>query len=88
MGNASLCLPEPRKAVVWAPDGPSPCSAEPGPGPELVGIVGGCDVPARKYPWQVSLRFYSMTYYLWEHLCGGSLIHPEWVLTAAHCVEP
>ncbi|XP_039102770.1 mastin-like [Hyaena hyaena] len=68
--------------------GSAPVTPEPGLGPELVGIVGGCDVPARKYPWQVSLRFYSMTYYLWEHLCGGSLIHPEWVLTAAHCVEP
>ncbi|XP_037845531.1 mastin-like [Chlorocebus sabaeus] len=68
--------------------GSMPRNPEPGAGRELVGIVGGCDVSARRYPWQVSLRFYSMEMGLWEHICGGSLIHPEWVLTAAHCLEP
>lgn len=54
---------------------------------ELVGIVGGCPVSASRFPWQVSLRFYNMTHRTWEHICGGSLIHPQWVLTAAHCVQ-
>uniref|UniRef100_A0A8C5ZPP6 Mastin-like n=1 Tax=Marmota marmota marmota TaxID=9994 RepID=A0A8C5ZPP6_MARMA len=66
---------------------PPRASPDPRPGLELVGIVGGCPVSTRRFPWQVSLRFYNMGRRLWEHVCGGSLIHPQWVLTAAHCVD-
>ncbi|XP_039102743.1 tryptase-like isoform X2 [Hyaena hyaena] len=55
-----------------------------GPTLERAGIVGGREAPASRWPWQVSLRR-SQGY--WMHFCGGSLIHPQWVLTAAHCVE-
>ncbi|XP_069343009.1 mastin-like [Eulemur rufifrons] len=68
--------------------GSVPRAPDPRPGRELVGIVGGCDVSARRFPWQVSLRFYSLRHGQWRHVCGGSLIHPQWVLTAAHCVQP
>ena len=45
-------------------------------------IIGGQDAPSDLAPWQVSLQHREA-----GHFCGGSLIHPSWVLTAAHCFE-
>lgn len=44
-------------------------------------IVNGTDSDIRKYPFMVSLR--NIDGY---HLCGGSIIAPRYILTAAHCV--
>ncbi len=49
--------------------------------PSQLRIVGGRDVPHGKQPWQVSFQDGR------EHFCGGSLIAPQWVLTAAHCLD-
>ncbi len=43
-------------------------------------IVGGEIADKSSWPWIVSLNKYD------SHWCGGSLIAPQWVLTAAHCV--
>lgn len=33
------------------------------------------------HPWQVSLQILS------NHICGGTLISREWIVTAAHCID-
>ena len=47
-----------------------------------VRIVGGEEAKRNSIPWQVSLR------YKQERMafCGGSIISPDKIVTAAHCV--
>lgn len=43
-------------------------------------IVGGHEIDIRKAPYQVSVQFSG------GHLCGGSIIRNNKILTAAHCI--
>ncbi|XP_063761931.1 ovochymase-1 isoform X4 [Eleginops maclovinus] len=44
-------------------------------------IIGGQEAWRNSWPWQVSLRFASMP------ACGGAIIGPLWVVSAAHCFK-
>ncbi|KAM5191475.1 plasma kallikrein [Mantella aurantiaca] len=48
-------------------------------------IVGGKNSSEGEWPWQVSLHIKLDTNS--RHVCGGSIISNQWIITAAHCVH-
>ncbi|AJC61028.1 MULTISPECIES: serine protease [Streptomyces] len=56
-----------------------PATAAGGPVAPDTRIVGGRNADVRDVPWQVSLRSRG------GHICGGSIIRADAVVTAAHC---
>jgi secreted trypsin-like serine protease len=52
-------------------------------------IYGGTNAAITDAPWQVALlgTWWGATNNYDAFFCGGSIVHREWILTAAHCVE-
>ncbi|XP_046292563.1 serine protease 44-like [Marmota monax] len=66
--------------VATGPTGPTVMVSAPACGHRSMRIVGGRPAVRTRWPWQVSLQINN------QHICGGSLISNQFVLTAAHCI--
>eukprot|EP00058_Branchiostoma_floridae_P001938 XP_002587426.1 hypothetical protein BRAFLDRAFT_61430 [Branchiostoma floridae] len=44
-------------------------------------VVGGVQAVQGSWPWQASLKLNG------RHFCGGQIIAPNWIVTAAHCFD-
>ncbi|XP_078502956.1 trypsin I-P1-like [Lissotriton helveticus] len=50
---------------------------------DINNIVNGYNCPRKSKPWQVFLKFQTKK---GSSICGGSLINPNWIISAAHCM--
>ncbi|NWX91976.1 TMPS5 protease, partial [Nothoprocta pentlandii] len=66
-----------RGPWLTSPGRPAECGLRPG----AARVLGGADAPRGRWPWQVSVQHGS------QHRCGGSVLAPDWIVTAAHCVH-
>ncbi|XP_060135752.1 acrosin-like [Zootoca vivipara] len=61
------------------------CGRRPLAGSHNLRVVGGSNVLPGTWPWMVSFQLLTQNGYF--STCGGFLISPRWVLSAAHCFQ-
>uniref|UniRef100_A0A3Q0SXU9 Peptidase S1 domain-containing protein n=1 Tax=Amphilophus citrinellus TaxID=61819 RepID=A0A3Q0SXU9_AMPCI len=49
-------------------------------------VIGGSDAKPNTWKWQVSLQYDSYNDGSFYHICGGSIVHSSYIMTAAHCI--
>uniref|UniRef100_A0A336LL72 CSON013639 protein n=1 Tax=Culicoides sonorensis TaxID=179676 RepID=A0A336LL72_CULSO len=45
-------------------------------------VVGGIDTSPHEFPYQISIQYNG------GHICGGSILNENFIVTAAHCAKP
>lgn len=49
-------------------------------------ITDGENATPEEFPYQVSLQWGLPPLFRFRHICGGSIVHESFILTAGHCI--